>query len=115
MRVELRPCKFREGKFAVAAKAEVESLDLAALRARLLLTEDTPLVRSKIACVRPNAYVGIVRGQEGNQVGFVLLNDDRTGNCQWLLKKDPTFADRLQEAWKVEAVHLEGAAMQEVA
>jgi hypothetical protein len=115
VRVELRPCKFREGKFTVLEKAELEVLELAQLRERLLLTENTPLVRAKITHVRSNAYVGIVRGVEGAQVGFVLLNDDRSGNCQWLLKKDPTFADRLVEAWKVEAVHMEGSTLQEVA
>ena len=35
---------------------------------------------------------------------WVLLNRDRTGNIGWITKKDPGFADRVIDAYRVDEV-----------
>jgi len=59
----------------------------------------------QLRALRVGQYIGIVRGsQSGKPITFFLWNNDRTNRIAWVLKKDPTFPERLIEIYRVEHV-----------
>lgn len=59
----------------------------------------------KLLHLAPNSYVGLTKSaKSGRPIVFFLQNTDRSGNLDWLLKRDETFADRIIEVYKVLSV-----------
>jgi hypothetical protein len=55
--------------------------------------------------VQQGAFVGLIRSKETKEiVNFLLVNPNRTGRIDWLLKRDASVADRLVDIYQVEAV-----------
>lgn len=65
-------------------------------------------VRTKMTLrqLRPGAFLGIAKNssQSAESHNFVLFNPDRSAKFDWVLKKDPTFEQRLVEVYRVEDV-----------
>lgn len=100
-RFALTPCKLRADRF-VPQDGDPIDLDWRTLCERLAPSRSrTALIT--LRQVQQGAYVGLVRGPGGPRT-FLLANADRSGDLTGILKKDPSFADRLLEVWRVDQV-----------
>jgi hypothetical protein len=52
--------------------------------------------------IKPGCFIGLIRTPITNRVVlFILSNPDGSGNVDFVMKKDPSFQDRLICAYKV--------------
>lgn len=103
MKVSLQPCKIRENRI-VPLKAERIDLRWHELVAKMAPNRE-PFELNTLAQLRLGSYVGVCRRSRGDgQTVFMLMNDDRSGFIDWILKKDETFASRVIEVYRVDAL-----------
>lgn len=100
---ELVPCKIREDRVVRKKGAESVAFTGPELMRKFLLDPgnriDLVLFRSLV----PESYIGLSKSsRNGRPVRFYLRNDDLTGDLSWVLKRDPTFADRVLEVWLID-------------
>lgn len=64
----------------------------------------------KLCGLRQGMYVGLTNSAKmpGRKIIFVLYNENRTGNVDFVLKNDPSFSTRLLEAYRVEEASYDG-------
>jgi hypothetical protein len=103
---ELIPCKFRDHKVVPVRDEEVlEIKDFTSFleRFRVSFTHNQ---MEAIRIMRPDAFVGLIRGKlSGNPTFFCLANHDtRSNDFKWLLTKDPTIPNRVLEVFKVNSL-----------
>lgn len=99
----LRPCKVRGGHI-VDSKDEAVEMDWDALCKKLAPSKDRQALMN-LRTLQIGAFVGLSTNTRLRRVGnFVLLNQDRSGNLRWILKKDPEFERRVLEVYRVEDV-----------
>lgn len=72
---------------------------------RRLAPSKSTRAKQQLRSVRTGAFIGVTENaQTKEKCNFVLLNTNRTGKIDWLLKQDPTFPRRLVEVFRVDAV-----------
>ena len=109
----LTKCKLREDKFVKEAAFDSFSTDWDQLVERLAPSK-TKEALMNLRQLQPGAFVGLARDKNNpeNIRNFVLLNTDRSAKLDWVLKKDPSFEDRLIEVYKVEHVQLDATVLE---
>jgi len=61
-----------------------------------------------------NSYIGLVRREaKPGFTHFYLKNLDLSNDVEWIQKKNPTWADRLQEVWLVNRVEWDAQVVRE--
>ena len=104
----LLPCKLRDDWIVPAKGGVPTTFDWDTLAAKLAPPNDPQALRN-LRQLQASAFIGLIRSKRDQRpVSFFLLNPDRTGTVGWLLKKDPSFTDRLLEVYRVESVVWDG-------
>lgn len=99
----LRPFRHRAGKLAPDRRKEAITLTQEELYARFGLSPHNMLDRVRVQNMRPGGFVGISIGKVSKKpVCFVLDNADHSPSYAWILAKDPSFEDRIQEVFRIE-------------
>ncbi len=99
----LQPCKLREDRF-VPTKAEPMQVGWVDLCNRLAPNK-SPQALMTLRRLEHSAYVGLALDlKTKNAQNFFLMNFDRSNRVGWLLKKDPSFSERLIEVYRVDGV-----------
>ena len=97
----LQPYKIRADNFVPLKDGDDQELTWDELAERLAPAGTVEGLMT-LRRLEPGAFVGLARHPANGQVGnFLLLNQDRSGRITWLLKKDPTFPERLVEVFRV--------------
>jgi len=111
----LQPFRHRAGKLALDRRKEAITLTTQELLDKFGLDTSNQLDRLRIQNIRPGGFVGISIGKHSKKpVCFVLSNTDKSPSYEWILVKDPSFEDRIQEVFRVEKA-LWDAQVEEVA
>lgn len=100
----LKPARLIQNTFDVTPDQAALELDFRGV-CRMLVSQSMSLVeRQKLLHLRPRAYVGRAKSKQspGEIFIFVLYNWDRTGNIDYILAKDPSFAERIIDVFRVE-------------
>jgi hypothetical protein len=101
-RFVLSPCKLRESRLVAQKGESPVTLNWPEL-CKLLAPSRDPQAFQVLQLLRAQAFVGLTKHPRGNGVtNFVLLNADRSGDLKQILKRDPTFGDRLESVYRVE-------------
>lgn len=99
----LQPFRHRAGKFALDRRKEAITLTSQELFEKFGLDAANPVDRLRVQHMRPGGFVGISIGRNSQKpVCFVLSNADRSPSYAWILNKDPSFEDRIQEVFRIE-------------
>ena len=103
-RYVLQPCKVREDQLVPQKDTEPVTFDWPQLCAKFASFKGQGRVALlNLGHLRVSGFLGLIRSaKEGQVTNFILLNQDRTGSIDWLMKKDPTFESRLIEVYRVE-------------
>jgi hypothetical protein len=105
----LKPARLLQTKL-VTSKTDPEfELDFKQLLRRFVPL-NAPQERFKLLNLRHGMFVGLSKSQKrpGGKCIFVLSNIDRSGNIDFVLKRDPSFEIRLLEAYFVESSEYDG-------
>lgn len=117
MKVVLLPCKLREDRLVPVKGAEPKLYEWAEFRA--LLQDHLPVREHRgpdaqerlrlLSRVVSQGYVGRVRdAKEPARVNlFLLSNQDHSGDLGGMIQRDPDFATRVVDAYRVEEVILD--------
>jgi hypothetical protein len=105
----LKPARLLQTRLVTSKTGEPVELDFRQLLAKFLSYPDR-MDAMKLMGLRHGAFIGLTKSARtpGKQVVFVLYNENRTGNVDFVLKSDPSFAIRLVEAYRVEAAVYDG-------
>lgn len=107
-RFVLQPCHLREGKFAPIKGSTPKTFNWPELVEALAPSKEA---RAKITLRRmqPGSYVGTAKDRFDAKVvrNFLLVNQDRSPQLEWVLRKDPGFEDRLLSVYRVDEVKWE--------
>lgn len=101
----LKPARLLQTKL-VTSKTDPEfEVDFKQLLKRLVPAGAPSYERTKLLNLHHGMFVGISRSirRPGEKTIFVLFNVDRSGDIEFVLKKDPSFEQRLVEAYFVES------------
>jgi hypothetical protein len=110
----LQPYRHRQGKLALDRRQEPLTLNVDELFEKFGLSAQNPLDRLRVQAMKPGAFVGISLGRASQKpVCFVLDNADRSPSYEWILKRDPTFDERIKEVYRIESA-LWDSSVQEV-
>src|ERR1700677_2396511 len=105
---KLMPCKLRDWLLCPIKGAEVVTLDWKELQKKLIPKGDVQALRN-LRQIETFSFIGLIRSKRDNRpVSFYMLNKDRTGDVSWLLEKDPSFAGRLLEGYRVDEAPFDG-------
>jgi hypothetical protein len=102
----LKPARLIQDTFDVIPDQPVLEFGFRDL-CKMLVPQGTAFTeRQKLLHLRPRAYVGRAKSKQSpNEIFiFVLYNWDRTGNIDYVLAKDPSFAERVIDVFRVEEV-----------
>lgn len=105
----LQPCHLREGKFAPIKGTSPKVFTWAELVEALAPSKETR-ARMTLRRMQPGAYVGTAKDRNDAKMvrNFLLVNQNRSSQLEWVLKKDPTFENRLISVYRVDEVKWEG-------
>jgi len=109
-RFVLQPCHLREGRLAPIKGAAPVVFNWVELVAALAPSKE-PRAKMTLRSMQPGAYVGTVSDTVDSKVirNFILVNQDRSAQLDWVLKKDPGFERRLISVYRVDDVKWEAA------
>ena len=101
----LHPCHLREDRFAPIKGAVAVTMNWAELVTTLAPSQELD-AKMTLRSVSPGSYVGITKDRTDSKKirNFVILNPDRSAKLDWLLKKDPSFENRLLQVFRVDEV-----------
>lgn len=100
----LQPFRHRQGKFAQDRRKESLKLSAEELFEKFGLSRHDPMDQLRVQAMRVGAFVGITVGRVSKKpVCFVLDNADKSASYEWILAKDPTFDDRIQEVYRIDS------------
>jgi hypothetical protein len=102
-RFVLTPCKVRVDRFVPVKGAEPLVLDWGQLKA-LIAPGGFEEIR-KLKRLQVGAYCGLVTRAKTagpTPATWVLLNSDRSGKIDWILKNDPAFEHRVVQSYRVD-------------
>lgn len=107
-RFVLQPCHLREGRLAPIKGTAPVVFNWVELVDALAPSKE-PRAKMTLRSMRPGAYVGTVKDQRDPKVvrNFLLLNQDRSAQLDWVLNKDPGFESRLVDVYRVDEVKWE--------
>ena len=100
----LKPARLLQTRL-VTSKTDPEfSLDFKAMVKRFV-PPNAAFERTKLLNLKHGMFIGLSRSQRrpGEKCIFVLANLDRGGDIAFVLRKDPSFENRLIEAYFVES------------
>lgn len=100
----LKPARLLQTRL-VTSKTDPEfEVDFKQLVKKLVPSDAPVYERTKVLNLRHGMFVGKARSlrRPGHATMFVLFNVDRSGDIEFVLKKDPSFEQRLLEAYFVE-------------
>ena len=98
----LQKCKLRDGWLVPVKNTEPLTLDWKQACA-LLAPSNTDRARLLLRQMQVSSYVGLVR-QPTFVSNFVIRNADLSGDMRSTVKRDPSFAQRLVDAYRVDSV-----------
>jgi hypothetical protein len=98
----LQKCKLRDGWLVPVKNTEPLTLDWGELCA-LLAPSKSQRALLTLRHIQVSGYVGLVR-QPTFVSNFVVRNADLSGDIRQTIKRDPTFAQRLVDAYRVDSV-----------
>lgn len=98
----MQRCRLRENKL-VPMKEPPAEFSWEELLKRVAPSKSTK-AKIQLRKMQTGAFVGVTKTPQGETSNFLLLNTNRTGKIDWLLRQDPTFAARLVEVFRVESV-----------
>jgi len=110
-RFVLQPCAIREARFVPKRKEEPIEFDWPALRARLAPSSSGP-AQANLCRLEPLMFVGLIRTRHG-PANFIYQDGGRRGFAGVLLRKDPTFLDRIVEVFRVVEVEYGGRCVEQ--
>ena len=99
----LQPCKLRDGWFVPKKATAAIEVDWNGLRTRVAPSA-TPRAQSVLRNIAAQAYVGTLKQPNGTVTNFVIRNADLSGDIRGVLKRDPLFAHRLVDVYRVDSV-----------
>lgn len=107
-RFVLQPCRLREGRLTPIKGAKAVVFNWVELVAALAPSKE-PRAKMTLRSMQPGAYVGTVKDPLNPNVvrNFILVNQDRSAQLEWVLKKDPGFENRLVDVYRVDEVKWE--------
>ena len=107
-RFVLQPCHLREGRLAPVKGTKPVVFNWAELVAVLAPSKE-PRAKMTLRSIQPGAYVGTAKDRTDPKVlrNFVLVNQDRSSQLGWILRKDPEFERRLVDVYRVDEVKWE--------
>jgi hypothetical protein len=98
------PCKVREDRIVPQKQGEPVELTGLQVIERFLLDMRSPADLLAFRSLSPNSFIGLVKSAlNGRPIRFYIRNTDLSGDISWILKRDPTFAARLLEVWKIDS------------
>jgi len=106
-RIVLQPCHVRDDRFVPSRKRDPLELDQTQFL-RKLTPSGTRAGMTILLRARVGHYVGLIRSR-GGVTNFVFDNPRQKGRFAHLLKRDPAFAERVQEVYRVEVAEFASA------
>lgn len=102
--VELQPCRIDARSVLVCRGQESQVLDWESLLGQFSASKSDFSKRCLLS-MRPGSFVGLVKDpKEGTPRTFLLNPHLGKGRIDWLLEKDPSFADRVIKIFRVRQV-----------
>ena len=101
----LLPCVVREDRISPKGEPPIV-LQWEEMAKRFAPSQDRNAL-TLLLRLRPTGYVGLVRDERGVPRAFSLFVTSRNNHIRWHIKRDPMFAERVLEIYRVEAVELD--------
>jgi hypothetical protein len=101
----LRKCKLRDGWLVPVKNTEPVTLEWKEA-VQLLAPSKSVAALKTLRMMSVSSFVGLVR-VNGQTANFLVRNADLSGDVRATVKRDPSFADRLVDAYRVESVDWE--------
>lgn len=107
-RFVLQPCHLREGKLAPNKGVAPVVFTWPELMAAVAPSQGHQ-AKMALRALQPGAYVGTIKDPKNSKIlrNFVIVNQDRSSQLTWVLKKDPGFEERLVDVYRVDEVKWE--------
>lgn len=98
----LKPARILQTRLVTSKTDEAFELDF--IQLLLKLKPETEREKLLLANLRKGGFIGKTQNPRDPKAKniFWLFNQDRTGNIDYVLKKDPSFPFRVLEAYRVE-------------
>jgi hypothetical protein len=99
----LKPARLLQTRLVLTKSAAPIELDFVEMVAKFC-PSGLPFEKTKMTNLRHGMFVGRTKSvrRPGESTVFVLFNQDRRGNVEHVLKRDPTFEPRLIEAYFID-------------
>lgn len=99
----LQPARLLQTRLVTSKMGEPIELEFVQLLAKMVPNRDR-IEAMKLMGLRRGMFIGLTQSAKtpGKQVVFVLYNPEGGGNVDFVLKEDPTFEQRMLEAYRVE-------------
>jgi hypothetical protein len=100
----LKPARLLQTRLVVSKNEPEIEVDFKGLQKLLLPPNSPPFEKAKVLNLHHGMFIGHSQSAKrpGQKVIFTLFNIDRSGNIEFVLKKDPSFETRLLKAYFVE-------------
>ena len=110
----MKPARLLQTRLVTSKTGDAIELEFPQLLAKLIPHPDR-MEAVKLVGLRRGAFIGLTRSAKvpGKQVVFVLYNANGSGNVDFVLKNDPSFEQRLIEAYRVEEAVYDGVITEE--
>lgn len=98
----LQKCHLRQDRL-VPTKDEPVSVSWEDLLNRVAPSKSRN-AKLQLRTMKRGTFVGLTKSPDAKErCNFLLHNTNNTGKIDWLLKKDPSFATRLLEVYRIES------------
>ena len=104
----LQPCKFRENHFAPIKHSVTWQGDFKALLAKFADVSNETI--SNLKLIRVGGFIGKCKAyhQPSKINTFFVVNENKSNYFAWIFKKDPSFASRLLEVYRIDELLWDG-------
>ena len=104
----LTRCKLREDKFVPVKGAEPQVWDWPKV-VEVLAPSQSPRAFRTLRAVRPQSYICVYKHPKSKRSANLLFQnaDPSSNSARFILRKDPTFGDRLEHVFRVEDIDWE--------
>lgn len=103
---KLRPASLRANRIVASETEPSLALSLPEMFQRFA-PSGTREAKSNIIKLRPMSFFGLMKDETGALRNFTIFIPSRDNKIDWLLRRDPTFSERLVEVYEVETVQLD--------
>ena len=114
-KIVLIPCKLRVDRLVPVKDGEPITLTPVELMKKFRMDPANRVHQATMKMLSPLSYIGLTQhvSKPKELTHFYLKNLDLSNDVEWIQKKNPTWAERLQEVWLVDQVEWDAQVVRE--